>query len=213
MEIILKENVANVGFKDELVSVKAGYGRNFLIPTGKAVLATESAKKVLAENLKQKAFKEKSIIDAAEKTATKISKLELKISTKVGPDGKLFGSISNADVAKALLDKKIEVEKENISRQSKNVAEAELGVIYTGKVVKTVDFGAFVNFLGSKDGLVHISELQEERTNKTTDVCKEGDEVKVMVIGFDDRGKVKLSMKRVDQETGEDIENVNQDDK
>ena len=80
MEIILKENVANVGFKDELVSVKAGYGRNFLIPTGKAVLATESAKKVLAENLKQKAFKEKSIIDEANKTATKISKLVLTVS-------------------------------------------------------------------------------------------------------------------------------------
>ena len=63
MEIILKENVANVGFKDELVTVKAGFGRNFLIPSGKAILATESAKKVLAENLKQKAFKEKSIID------------------------------------------------------------------------------------------------------------------------------------------------------
>ena len=121
MEIILKENVANVGFKDELVSVKAGYGRNFLIPTGKAVLATESAKKVLAENLKQKAFKEKSIIDEANKTATKISKLELKISAKVGPDGKLFGSISNADVAKSLLDKKIEVEKENISIPGKSI--------------------------------------------------------------------------------------------
>ena len=63
-----------------------------------------------------------------------------------------------------------------------------------------------MNFLGSKDGLVHISELQEERTNKTTDVCKEGDEVKVMVIGFDDRGKVKLSMKRVDQNTGESLQ-------
>ena len=121
MEIILRENVANVGFKDELVSVKAGYGRNFLIPTGKAVLATESAKKVLAENLKQKAFKEKSIIDEANKTATKISKLELKISAKVGPDGKLFGSISNADVAKSLLDKKIEVEKENISIPGKSI--------------------------------------------------------------------------------------------
>jgi len=121
MEIILKENVANVGFKDELVSVKAGYGRNFLIPTGKAVLATESAKKVLAENLKQKAFKEKAIIDEANKTATKISKLELKISAKVGPDGKLFGSISNADVAKSLLDKKIEVEKENISIPGKSI--------------------------------------------------------------------------------------------
>ena len=86
------------------------------------------------------------------------------------------------------------------------IVEPEKGVIYNGKVVKTVDFGAFVNFLGSKDGLVHISELQEERTNKTTDVCKEGDEVKVMVIGFDDRGKVKLSMKRVDQETGESLQ-------
>ena len=94
MEIILKENVANVGFKDELVKVKAGFGRNFLIPTGKAVLATESAKKVLAENLKQKAFKEKSVIDDANKIGAKISKLELKITVKVGPDGKLFGSIS-----------------------------------------------------------------------------------------------------------------------
>ena len=92
-----------------------------MIPTGKAVLATESAKKVLAENLKQKAFKEKSIIDEANKTATKISKLELKISAKVGPDGKLFGSISNADVAKSLLDKKIEVEKENISIPGKSI--------------------------------------------------------------------------------------------
>ena len=86
------------------------------------------------------------------------------------------------------------------------VAEPEKGVIYKGKVVKTVDFGAFVNFLGAKDGLVHISELQNERTEKTTDVCKENDEVYVKVIGFDDRGKVKLSMKRVDQETGKDLE-------
>ena len=86
------------------------------------------------------------------------------------------------------------------------VAEPEKGVIYKGKVVKTVDFGAFVNFLGAKDGLVHISELQNERTEKTTDVCKENDKVYVKVIGFDDRGKVKLSMKRVDQETGKDLE-------
>ena len=79
-------------------------------------------------------------------------------------------------------------------------------MIYDGKVVKTVDFVAFVNFLGPKDGLVHISEMQEGRVEKTTDVCKEGDIVKVKVIGFDDRGKVKLSMKRVDQETGADLE-------
>jgi len=85
------------------------------------------------------------------------------------------------------------------------VAEPELGVVYNGKVVKTADFGAFVNFLGSKDGLVHISELQQGRVNKTTDVVNVGDAVKVKVLGFDDRGKVKLSMRVVDQETGADI--------
>jgi polyribonucleotide nucleotidyltransferase len=85
------------------------------------------------------------------------------------------------------------------------VAEPEVGVIYTGKVVKTVDFGAFVNFLGARDGLVHISELAPQRVGKVTDVIKMGDQVKVKVLGFDDRGKVKLSMKQVDQVTGEDI--------
>ena len=85
------------------------------------------------------------------------------------------------------------------------VAEPEIGVIYNGKVVKIVDFGAFVNFLGSRDGLVHISELAPQRVGKTTDVVKVGDQVKVKVLGFDDRGKVKLSMKAVDQETGEDV--------
>jgi polyribonucleotide nucleotidyltransferase len=85
------------------------------------------------------------------------------------------------------------------------VAEPEIGVIYTGKVVKTADFGAFVNFLGSKDGLVHISELGQGRVAKTTDVVNNGDSVKVKVLGFDDRGKVKLSMRVVDQATGADI--------
>ncbi|MGA2087459.1 MAG: polyribonucleotide nucleotidyltransferase [Stellaceae bacterium] len=85
------------------------------------------------------------------------------------------------------------------------VAEPEVGVIYSGKVVKTMDFGAFVNFLGAKDGLVHISELAPQRVGKTTDVVNVGDVVKVKVLGFDDRGKVKLSMKQVDQATGEDI--------
>lgn len=80
--------------------------------------------------------------------------------------------------------------------------EPELHAVYEGKVVKTMDFGAFVNFMGAKDGLVHISELQDARTAKTTDVVNEGDVVKVQVIGFDERGKIKLSMKRVDQETG-----------
>src|SRR5436305_5414697 len=85
------------------------------------------------------------------------------------------------------------------------VAEPELGHIYTGKVVKVVDFGAFVNFLGAKDGLVHISELAQQRVGKVADVVKMGDQVKVKVLGFDDRGKVKLSMRQVDQQTGEDL--------
>lgn len=85
------------------------------------------------------------------------------------------------------------------------VAEPEVGVIYTGKVVKTAEFGAFVNFLGSRDGLVHISELAQGRVAKTTDVVNMGDAVKVKVLGFDERGKVKLSMRVVDQATGEDI--------
>jgi polyribonucleotide nucleotidyltransferase len=85
------------------------------------------------------------------------------------------------------------------------VAEPEIGVIYNGKVVKTADFGAFVNFLGSRDGLVHISELQQGRVGKTSDVVNVGDAVKVKVIGFDERGKVKLSMRVVDQATGDDI--------
>nr|WP_319514844.1 polyribonucleotide nucleotidyltransferase [uncultured Cohaesibacter sp.] len=84
-------------------------------------------------------------------------------------------------------------------------AEPEVGVIYKGKVVKTVDFGAFVNFFGARDGLVHISQLTPQRTNKVTDVVKEGDSVFVKLLGFDDRGKVRLSMKVVDQETGEEI--------
>jgi polyribonucleotide nucleotidyltransferase len=85
-------------------------------------------------------------------------------------------------------------------------SDPEVGVIYDGTVVKTVDFGAFVNFYGAKDGLVHISQLAQSRVNKTTDVVKEGDKVKVKLMGFDDRGKVRLSMKVVDQKTGEDLE-------
>ncbi len=83
--------------------------------------------------------------------------------------------------------------------------EPELNKVYNGKVVKIVDFGAFVNFMGTRDGLVHISELADHRVAKTTDIVSEGQEVKVMVTGFDERGKIKLSMKRVDQETGEPI--------
>ena len=86
------------------------------------------------------------------------------------------------------------------------VAEPEEGQIYTGKVVKIVDFGAFVNFFGKRDGLVHVSQIENRRLNHPSDVLKEGQEVKVKLLGFDDRGKVRLSMKVVDQETGEEIQ-------
>ena len=82
--------------------------------------------------------------------------------------------------------------------------EPEVGEVYQGTVVKTADFGAFVNFFGAKDGLVHISQLAEERVGKTTDVVKEGDKVWVKLLGFDERGKVRLSMKVIDQETGKE---------
>lgn len=85
------------------------------------------------------------------------------------------------------------------------VAEPEEGAIYTGKVVKIVDFGAFVNFFGKRDGLVHVSQIENRRLNHPSDVLKEGQEVKVKLLGFDDRGKVRLSMKMIDQETGEEM--------
>jgi large subunit ribosomal protein L9 len=101
MEIILKKDVQNVGFKDDVVSVKPGYGRNFLIPQGFAQLATPSAKKVLAENLKQKAHKEAKVISDAKAIAETLKALEIKISAKAGGE-KLFGSITNIDIAEAL---------------------------------------------------------------------------------------------------------------
>ena len=102
MELILKQDVENLGFKDDVVTVKNGYGRNFLIPQGQAILATASAKKVLAENLKQKAYKEKKIVDDANKVAEALKALEIKIASKVGSGDKLFGSVNNIDIAEAL---------------------------------------------------------------------------------------------------------------
>src|SRR5690606_11325253 len=88
------------------------------------------------------------------------------------------------------------------------VEEPEVGKIYSGKVVNIVDFGAFVNFMGGKDGLVHVSEMRNERVEKPTDVVSEGLEVKVKVLEVDPRGKVRLSMRVVDQETGEELEDT-----
>ena len=114
MELILRQDVENLGFKDDIVDVKNGYGRNFLIPTGQAVLATSSAKKVLAENLKQRAYKEAKLIDEANKTAETIKGYEIKIASKTGSGDKLFGSVNNIDLASALAKEGTEIDKKFI---------------------------------------------------------------------------------------------------
>jgi polyribonucleotide nucleotidyltransferase len=177
---------------------QAREGRNYIL--GEMAKALTSARDDLADS------------------APKITMLKIpvdKIRDIIGPGGKIIREICEETGAKIDIEDDGTVKVAAVTGTSGEaavkrirdiVAEPELGVIYNGTVVKTVDFGAFVNFLGAKDGLVHISELQNGRTEKTTDICKEGDLVKVKVIGFDDRGKVKLSMKRVDQETGADLE-------
>lgn len=133
MELILKTDVDNLGFKDDIVTVKNGYGRNFLIPTGKAILATTSAKKVLAENLKQRAFKEAKLIEDANKQADTIKGYEIKIPSKVGSGDKLFGSVNNIDLTAALeqagttLDKKfVKVIGGSVKRLGKYEAQIRL---------------------------------------------------------------------------------------
>lgn len=115
MELILKQDVENLGFKNDIVTVKNGYGRNFLIPQGFAIMATPSARKVLQENLKQQAYKEQKLVDNAKKLAETLKALEIKISSKAGSNGKLFGSINNADLAENLAQNGVEVEKKYIS--------------------------------------------------------------------------------------------------
>ncbi|KAA0597589.1 polyribonucleotide nucleotidyltransferase [Azospirillum lipoferum] len=137
-----------------------------------------------------------------------------KIRDVIGSGGKVIREIVEQTGAKIDIDDDGTVKVSAVDQKKSDaaiewikgiVAEPEMGVVYTGKVVKVVDFGAFVNFLGSRDGLVHISELAQQRVGKVSDVVSQGDSVKVKVIGFDDRGKVKLSMKQVDQATGEDL--------
>ncbi|HEY3912168.1 MAG TPA: polyribonucleotide nucleotidyltransferase [Stellaceae bacterium] len=155
--------------------------------------------------------------DTVSDNAPRITTLTIpkdKIREVIGSGGKVIREITETTGAKIDIDDdgtvKVAAVDGNAAQAAIDwirgiVAEPELGAIYNGKVVKTVDFGAFVNFLGSRDGLVHISELAPQRVGKVADVVKLGDTVKVKVLGFDDRGKVKLSMRQVDQETGEDL--------
>lgn len=123
MEIILKKDVEGVGFKDDIITVKNGFGRNFLIPNGSAILATPTAKKILAENIKQQVVKDKKIIDDANKIEKKISKLELKIKAKVGEGVKLFGSVNNINVQKELSENGVEIDKKSIIISGNNIKQ------------------------------------------------------------------------------------------
>jgi polyribonucleotide nucleotidyltransferase len=138
-----------------------------------------------------------------------------KIREVIGTGGKVIREIVEKTGAKINIEDDGSVKVASADGESiraaikwiKSIAsDPEVGVIYDGTVVKTMDFGAFVNFFGAKDGLVHISQLAANRVNKVTDVVKEGDKVKVKLLGVDERGKVRLSMKAVDQATGEDLE-------
>jgi polyribonucleotide nucleotidyltransferase len=155
--------------------------------------------------------------EAVSSNAPRITVIQVpkdKIREVIGPGGKVIREICEVTGAKVDIDDdgmvKVAAVDEGAAESAiawiKSItAEPEIGLVYSGKVVKTVDFGAFVNFMGAKDGLVHISELAPERVGKTTDVVNVGDEVKVKLIGIDDRGKVKLSLRAVDQATGADI--------
>ena len=135
MEIILKEDVIGLGYKNDIVNVKNGYGRNYLIPTGKAVIASASAKKVLAENLKQQAHKLAAILAAAEKEAEALNGVALTIEAKVSSTGALYGSVTAATVAEELAKKGIEVDRKKIlMKDIKTVGEFAATVVFHKQV-------------------------------------------------------------------------------
>ena len=115
MEVILKENIENLGFKDDLVTVKPGYGRNYLIPQGKAILATASIKKMHEETLRQRAHKEAKVKEQAEALAEKLRDMSIKVGAKVGETGKIFGSVNTIQLAEVLKGLGVDVDRKSIS--------------------------------------------------------------------------------------------------
>ena len=143
MEVILKSDVKNLGYKDDVVNVKPGYGRNFLLPKGLAVMATESTKKMQAETVKQRAFKEQKIKTAAEKTAAALKDMTVKVGAKAGESGKIFGSITTVQLADAIKKLGYEVDRKNISINEegiKNIGTYTAEVRFHKEVVGNVTF-------------------------------------------------------------------------
>lgn len=136
MEIILKEDIAGLGYKNDIVKVKDGYGRNYLIPQGKAVIATESAKKVLAENERQRAHKLAKIKADAEAQAAKLNGVKVIISAKVNEDGTIFGGVGAAQVAEALAAKGFEVDRKAIVAETVKAVGEYTATINLHKEVK-----------------------------------------------------------------------------
>ncbi len=123
MEIILKEDISTLGYKDDVVKVKNGYANNFLLPRGKAVVATKSAKKVLAENLKQRAHKEEKLIQDAQAIAEKLQNKEITVGAKTSSKGKIFGSVTNIQLADSINKKGFDIDRKMISIVQKEVKE------------------------------------------------------------------------------------------
>jgi len=124
MEVILKVDIPSLGYKNDLVSVKNGYGRNYLIPKGLAVLATESGKKVLAEDKKQKAHKEEKILNEAEDLAKALGALQIKIAAKAGTSGKIFGSVNNIQIANAIKEQhNFDIDRKDINVDGESIKE------------------------------------------------------------------------------------------
>jgi large subunit ribosomal protein L9 len=123
MEIILKQDVQNLGLKDDLVTVKKGYARNYLIPQGYAIIATESAKKMQAENMRQRAHKEAKLKAEAEKVAEQLKEIKVVIGAKTSSAGKIFGSVNNIQLAEKIAEQGIEIERKNITLPKDGVKE------------------------------------------------------------------------------------------
>ncbi len=196
----LQMDIKIAGITEEIMKTalaQAHEGRNHILgEMGKAITDSRTEVGEFApriETMQIATDKIREVIGTGGKVIREIVELS---GAKVNIDDEGIIKIASSD--KASID-------DAIARIKAIVDEPEVGEIYKGKVVKTMDFGAFVNFFGSRDGLVHISQLKAERVKQTTDVVKEGDEVFVKLLGFDDRGKVRLSMKIVDQDTGKEI--------
>jgi len=143
MEVILKTDIKGLGYKDDKVKVANGYGRNFLLPKGMAILATESAKKMHTELLKQRAFKEDKLRKEATANAEKLSTVSIKVGAKAGESGKIFGSVTTIQIADALQQAGYPVERKNIEINAEHIKQ--LGA-YTAKVRLFKEIAATVNF-------------------------------------------------------------------